>query len=274
MRLRNLFFTVLCASAFIALASCERIAFKAIEFAKEQVNKEVNSFDYTDSEKWGPVVTRSLVIDSFANITTMGAVQIQFTQDSVCTLVVEGNEKAIDEYIIEVENGELDVRHKSGKGKVDKNTPRLTLHLTAPSLSEIYVEGAGDLNLTGDIVQPTPMSVNISGAGDLDIDYLTCGGFDVQIKGAGDADIKQLTCNGDVEMEVSGVGDIEANVKCTDLTLRVNGAGDATLDVNCEYLRTYINGAGNLTLKGECYKFINKSGQGSNLNTDELEVNG
>ncbi len=274
MKLRNLFHIVLCASALTVLTSCERIASKAFEYAKERVKIELNSFEYTDSEKWGPVVTRDIEVGNFANVTTLGAVKIVFTQDSVCSLRVEGNEKAIDEYNIEVENGELNVRHKSSKGKVDKNTPRMTLYLTAPSLSEIYVEGAGDLNLEGDIVQTEAMTVNISGAGDLDIDNLTCERFDIQISGAGDADIDRLTCEGNVEIEVKGVGDVDANVKCGDLALRISGAGDAELDVNCEYLRTYINGAGNVTLKGECYKFVNNSGQGSNLNTEELEVNG
>ena len=254
------------------ISSCEKMTINVLKMSTELAEKTMNNFEYTDSEELGPVISQEIPTGFIKGISTMGAMQIVFKQDTACTLKVRGNEKSIEAYNISTEAGELSVRQKNGKNNVDKDTPRITLYVTAPSLSELYTEGVGDVKFEGDIAQKEGMTVNISGVGNLDAEGLTCESLEMQINGMGDAEFDQLKCEGNVNMEVRGTGNIEAKVECTDLTMRISGAGTAVLDVMCEYLRTFINGAGNLTLRGECYKLICNGGKTSNINTEELEV--
>ena len=272
MKRMNLIGTACCAFLLATLTSCEKMAMKGMQMIMERAKQEVAIFDYTDSEELGPVVTRDIPVETISAISSMGAVKVHFVQDSVSTLRIEGNEKSLDAYNINVERGEVNVRTKDGKTSVNKETPKMTLYVTAPSLSEVYIEGVADVELDGNVEQREALTVNISGVGEFEADSLTCESLSLQVSGTGEVDIDQLNCEGNVEMEVRGAGNIDAKVNCTDLTLRISGAGNAVLDVYCEYLRAYVNGAGNLTLRGECYKLLCNSGKSSNVDTEELEV--
>ena len=272
MNTKRFFQFVIIAVTALSMTSCEEFTKKALKVAMEKAKENVASFEYVDSEKWGKVVSREVEVGTITSVTTLGATQVVFTQDSASTLRLYGNEKAIDAYEVKVDNGELLVRMKNGKTSVNHDTPRMTLYVSGPYLDDLTLEGACDVELEGCLVQKQPLSVNISGVGEFEADSIRCESFEIRISGAGDADLDKLVCDGDVRIDVQGAGDIEGDVDCNDLKLGVSGAGNVSLNVKCEYLRSSVQGAGNIKLSGECYKFSGSNSKASNIDTSELEV--
>ena len=250
MKFRNIFTAIIIAST-TCLVSCDKVLNKAMEAMME------NAFnhDYQDSEKWGKVVTVDLPQFSFHEVELSGAVRLEYSQDSAYSVQVYGNEKAIKAYSISSEDQELEVSLKSGSSSVNRNTPAITLRVTAPFLTEIKAMGASDVVLMDSIVQDKELDVNISGAGKVNIGALKTKELDMTISGAGEVKMNDLCCIEDVEIEMSGAANIDGKVECRKLKLKMSGAGDGKLDIHCQQARVSASGAANVTLSGECSDF-------------------
>ena len=268
MKTKRLFMLTLAAAAMLSLASCSTAVRKIVDAAME----EVMDYDYEDSKEWGPVVTRDLSLGDFTKLNSHGSVKFHVTQDSVCRLQVYGNEKRIEAYDIKVEDGVLTAEHRGGKDQIDKNTPRVTLLVSAPMLEYIHVHGAGNIDMKGQMRQAEPLEIEVHGAGDIDIDDLEAKSLTVRVSGAGDMDIDRVKCAGNVSLSVSGAGDMDAGVECQELEASVSGAGDMDLNVQCDVLRVSVSGAGDIDLKGQTRKFYKSAGRASTVDTDELKV--
>ena len=268
MKTKRFFMLTLAAAAMLSLASCDRAVSKIVKAALE----EVMDYDYEDSEEWGPVVTRDLQLGDFTKLNSHGSVKFEVTQDTVCRVQVYGNEKRIEAYDIKVEGGLLSAEHKGGSDKITKKTPRITLLVSAPMLEYIRVHGAGDIDLKGQIHQDVPLEIQVNGAGDIDIDDLEAKGLKVTVSGAGDMDINRVKCEGDVQLMVSGAGDVDASVECQELEASVSGAGDMDLTVQCDVLRVTVSGAGDIELNGQTRKLYKSAGRASMMDTDGLKV--
>ena len=268
MRTKRIFTLALAVAGLSGLTSCQR----AVQAIMDKVMAEVVDYEYVDSEEWGPVVTQDLDLGDFSRLNSHGSVKFEVTQDSVCRLQVYGNEKRIEAYDIKVEDGVLTAEHRGGNDKIDKNTPRVTLLVSVPMLEYIHVHGAGCIDLKGQMRQAEPVEIEVHGAGDIDIDDLEAQSLRVTVSGAGDIDIDHVKCQGNVNLGVSGAGDMDANVECQELEASVSGAGDMDLTVMCDVLRVSVSGAGDIDLKGQTRKFYKSAGQTSTVDTEELKV--
>ena len=268
MKTNRLFMLTLVAAAMLSLSSCDQAAVKLARAALE----EVMDYDYEDSKEWGPVVTRDLNLGSFTRLNSHGSVRFEVSQDTVCRLQVYGNEKRIEAYDITVEDGTLTARHKGGSDKIDRNTPRVTLLVSAPMLEYIRVHGAGNIDMKSPMRQAEPLEIEVSGAGDIDIDDLEAQSLKVTVSGAGDMELERVKCRENVRLSVSGAGDVDAHVECQELESTVSGAGDVDLAVLCDVLRVSVSGAGDIDLKGETRKFYKSAGRASTVDTGELKV--
>ena len=252
----------------MGLASCQQAVRAIVDKAMEQVM----DYDYEDSEKWGPVVTRDLQLGDFTRLHSHGSVRLEVTQDTVCRLQVYGNEKSIEAYTIKVEDGTLNAEHKGNNDQITKNTPRITLLVSLPLLEYIHVHGAGNIDLKNPMRQNTPLRIEVSGAGDIDIEDLEVPSLQVAVSGAGDIDIERAKCERDVTLSVSGAGDMDVNVECQNLDATVSGAGDMELTVLCDVLNATVSGAGDMELKGQTRKLIKSAGRATTVDIDELKV--
>lgn len=240
MKSRNLFFSfLLLATAATFLASCREMAKKV---AMKALEKTVE-FEREDTVKWGRVVEQDLDLPAFTSIDAEGAVCVVFTQDTVCSVRVRGNEKCIAGYNFTVRKGELKVRNTNFSGSVNKQTPSVTLFVSAPSLSEVEFAGASRFEMPEAVVQTGSLSVEMDGAGEVRITDLALESLDIEINGAGRCALSKVTATEDIEIEVSGAGNIAANVFCRDLTVELNGAGDAVLSGECKNFFCEENGA-------------------------------
>ena len=267
MKLRNISTAIIIAST-TCLVSCNNLMDKAMHAVME------NAFnhDYKDSEKWGKVVTVDLPAFSFHEIELSGAVRLEYTQDSTCSVQVYGNEKAIKAYSITSEDEELEVSLKSGSSSVNSNTPAITLRVTAPFLTEVKGMGASDVVFMDSVVQDKELDVNISGAGKLNLGLLKTKELDLTISGAGEVKMDDLSCIEDVEIELSGAANIDGRVECRKLKLKMNGAGDSKLDIHCQQARVSASGSANITLSGECSDFAYTAVGSSTVKKDDLKM--
>ena len=78
------------------ISSCEKMTINVLKMSTELAEKTMNNFEYTDSEELGPVISQEIPTGFIKGISTMGAMQIVFKQDTACTLKVRGNEKSIE----------------------------------------------------------------------------------------------------------------------------------------------------------------------------------
>ena len=239
MKSRSIFFSMLLAVASTFLTSCtdmvKKIAMKALDESAE--------FEKKDTVKWGRVVEQDLDLPAFTAIDAKGVVRIVFTQDSIFSVRARGNEKCIADYKFSVKKDELKVEPKDFNGSVKKSSPAVTLFISAPSLSDVEIAGAGKLEMTGAIAQTGSLDIEMAGAGDISIDDLTIEALNIEVNGAGKCALAKVTATGDIEIEVNGAGDVNANVFCQELTVELNGAGNAVLSGECTSFVCEENGA-------------------------------
>ena len=230
MKLRNIISAIIIASS-ACLVSCD----KMVEKGMQAMMESVSNHDYQDSEKWGKVVTIDILTVGFNEIDLSGAVRLEYKQDSIYSVQVYGNEKAIEAYTITSEDDELVASLKEGTGSINKNTPAITLRITAPFITEIQASGATDIILKDIISQDKELDINIGGAGNVKMDNLC------------------LTEN--LEVITTGAANLVGRVECRKLKLKMSGAGSGNLDINSKQARLTLSGAVNVTVSGECHDF-------------------
>ena len=244
MKLRNIIAAIIIASS-ACLVSCDKMADKAMQAMMESVSNH----DYKDSEKWGKVVTLDIPTLDFQEVELSGAIRLQYKQDSIYSVQVYGNEKAIEAYSITSEE-ELVASLKVGTGTINKNTTAITLRITAPFITEIQASGASDIILKDSIAQDKELDINIGGAGNIKMDNLC------------------LTEN--LEVITTGAANLDGRVECRKLKLKMSGAGNAKLDIHCKQARLSLSGAVNVVVSGECHNFGYIATGSSSVKKDDL----
>lgn len=261
---------------------------KPIRMITESAKNELKALhEYRDSEKWGKVIEKDIEFEGleFCKIQIDGNVEVHFTQDSICSVKAFGNEKAIEQYqfmcntsseglktlVVNLKDFAYDKTKENHN--VNKDTPAITVFVSAPTMNDVTVYGAGDINFENDLTQAESLNIEINGAGDFDAKEMELANFKATINGAGDISIKKIICEGNADMIINGAGDIDSKVKCSNAFLQVNGAGNVGLNVECNELTAQCNGAGDIKLKGECNKLIKSDGPLSGIDSRNLRVN-
>lgn len=272
------------ALTLLTLSSCRFGT--AIKMISEKAQEEMRAnHDYENKVKeWGEVI--DVEIDSvmpFTGIQTNGNIDIVFTQDSVFSIRMHGNKKAVEEYKYWWSESKMVFNTKEGftydttkdNVNVDKNTPAITIYVTAPEIIYLEVYGSSDIKINDGLKQDYTFSIQINGAGNIDMEHAELGGiFTINIDGAGNIDLDDIVCADDAIMHIQGAGNIEVdNIKCKNIDTEVNGAGNIDLEVDCDNLKADINGVGNIELKGVCNTLdSNFGGTMGNIDTDGLKV--
>lgn len=214
------------------------------------VIKNAMSFDFKDSEQWGKVISQNLDLPTFTAIDASGVVKVVLVQDSVPSVRVEGNEKCVESYNIEVRRDELRVSLKNDDAEVSGDTPAIALYVAVPSLSKAEFRGGSEFYIQGSFAQSGDMDVDVSGAGNVKIDTLSVRNLDVEVNGAADVTMAQVEAVEDIEVEIRGAGDVHSNTFSKNLRIEMGGACSAVLTGECEHLVAEENGASNLDFTG------------------------
>lgn len=274
------------ALALFTLSSCN--LGKAIKDITVKMKKEMQAtHDYEKNvEKWGEIITTEVENPMpFSKVQINGNVNVVFTQDSVFSIKMYGNEKAVaaykywwaeSEFVINTEEG-VKFDRTQEYNAVTPDTPAITLYITAPFITDIVVYGASNIEISDGLSQDCCLNFQINGAGDIEMEHAKIGGiFTVNISGAGNIDFNDVVCDDNVITHIQGAGNIEAdNLKCKDMDAEVNGAGNIELNVDCDNLKADINGAGDIKLRGQCKTLDpNHGGTQGDIDDKLLKVNG
>ncbi len=251
MKHRTLILTAFMALTATMLASCE---FSRSDL-KIMVKSSQGKDSYRDSDKWGKVTTKPIDTgtDDITSITVDGSADVDIEQAESISIEVEGNEKAIDGHAIEIKDDELYVYNR--KDQKYKNCPSIKIKIKAPNINKVTINGAGDVDIEKDYTIDNTLNVTINGAGDVEAESLTCENMNITIHGAGDMNAKKVKCKNAAEIQVSGAGDIKADIEANSINASISGAGDANLKVDCNNLYASVSGTGDIVLKGKCINF-------------------
>ena len=200
-------------------------------------------FEHEDTVKWGKIVEKDLDLPAFSTIEAERLVCVVYSQDSICSVRVRANEKCLDAYKFEVRKDELKTKLKDPNHKINNITPGIILYVSAPYLTDVELSGGGKVKLQGNIDMPGTLAIELTGACNLVIDTLSVGELNLEGNGASRCNLAMVSAKENIEIEMNGAGDIDANVFCQGLRVEMNGAGKGTVTGECKNLICDENGA-------------------------------
>lgn len=212
-------------------------------------------------EDGGPVVDRDYQVGNFDRLELAGAYDVTVRTGAAPSVHARGNEKLIEQLVVEVRNGALSVHPKdrgfrwgSGpRGKVD-------LMVTVPALRGAELAGSGDIRI--DRVAGDRFDGGIAGSGDLSVERVEVGSLKFAIAGSGGARAGSGRAQS-VEYDIAGSGDINANgVAADSAKVSIAGSGNVTAQA-AKAADVSIMGSGNVEISGGAKCNISKAGSGS-----------
>lgn len=168
-------------------------------------------------------VSRTLDLGGFDRIKISGVYEIDVQVGSDFSIKLSGPVDEMDRVEASVQNGELNLdRRKRGFGeRHDNNDHGVEAVITMPSLTALKVSGVVDGQIAG--VDADHFKVSLSGVGDIRISG-ECGDLDADVSGVGDLDARDLECRM-ADVNVSGVGSA-AVFASEEIDANISGMGD------------------------------------------------
>lgn len=261
MKNSKVFFIVFAVVTLLPVMACGRVRVESSErFVTKPVTQKLGTFD---------------------KISVVGSVDVEFTVGDTRSMEIYGADNAIQYVDLSVRNNTLYVDLSNDVNLYGKT--RLTVLVTAPTLTEVSVSGSGDVEVLGRC--NTLTDVSVTGSGDVEVRNLNVGSFKASVAGSGDVELHNLTAK-NVDLRVSGSGDIEVRGTADRATYSVNGSGDIDAehfvvrelaasvsgsgDIECyaeDLLDASVSGSGEISYRGNPAK-INRSGRESSIRRD------
>lgn len=166
-------------------------------------------------------VNQDCKVGEFSAINLQSVGDINFTQSDRYSCRMEGPLKSVEKTSVEVKGGTLIITHK---GKDANKTKDLTLHITAPDLNNVVINGVGNFIAT------TPLQLK---------------NLALILNGVGDYEVKKLRCE-KVELVVNGVGNMDINANCKEVNGKLNGVGNITLSGKADKATLRRDGVGRI----------------------------
>jgi hypothetical protein len=182
----------------------------------------LSDIDIGDRDK-SKDVSQTLELRDFDRIEIAGVYELEVTVGADFSVNVSGPEDELARVEASVENGRLvlDQRERQRGEKRWRNHKGVTAKVTLPALAGVEASGVVDGDVTG--VSAEAFEVVISGVGDMTLTG-ECGDLDANVSGVGDLNAEGLKCK-NVDIDVSGVG--SASVYASEsVEASVSGMGD------------------------------------------------
>lgn len=265
--MKNTVVFLMVAIATFGMSSCQQLVKNIMDKVQDRMSEMHN---YQDSEEWGKVTQTTLDLAAFDEMEITGAVRVVYFQDSVQSVMVNGCEKAIAAYRIEVEDHTLEVRTNDNKTSVNRNTPAITIVVHAPELAVIEGNGATEVLFEMPAKMDRTVKIETNGSGEICLNGLEANNLSIETRGAARVQMNGVKCAEAAKLEFAGACTLNGDVEATDkVEVKSSGAAEGRLKVACEGLKTDIRGAGDLTLVGSCKSWKHS---GVEVNSDDLTV--
>lgn len=212
------------------------------------------------SEDGGPVVDRDYKVGSFDKIELAGSYDANVTTGGAPSVHARGNEKAIENLEVVVENGSLVIRSKNKGWGWGSHHGKIALTVTVPSLRAAELAGSGDIKI--DKVAGDSFSGAVAGSGNLSVGQVEVGNLKLEIAGSGNASAGSGRAK-TADYGIAGSGGIDAKGVAVE-TASVSIAGSGGVDGQASNTASVsIMGSGDVNLTGGAKCTVSKAGSGN-----------
>ncbi len=213
------------------------------------------------SENGGPTVERNYQVGAFDKIELAGAYDATVRTGSAPSVHARGNEKAIENLEVVVENDVLVIRHKKRTGfSWGSKGGKVALTVTVPNLRGAELAGSGDIKV--DRVAGDSFDGGIAGSGNLKVDKMEVGSLKLSIAGSGNAEVTSGRAK-TAEYNIAGSGGINAKGMTAE-TASVSIAGSGDIEAHASNAASVsIMGSGDVELTGGAKCSVSKAGSGN-----------
>ena len=203
----------------------------------------------------GPIVEKELKVAPFDGVNLQFSGDVYLKQGPNQSIQVEGQQNIIDLISTKVEDKVWKIRFTQNV----RNSQRLKIYITVPSLKSATISGSGDMMTSSKFEGLETLALRIAGSGDLSFET-DAASIESKITGSGDLDIKGTTEQ--LGLQVTGSGDVDAyNLMANNCEVRVMGSGNAKVNVK-DNLEVRVTGSGDVLYKGNPNVVSKISGSG------------
>ncbi len=195
----------------------------------------------------GPDVTRSVAFEGGESLELDLGAEVTYVQGEANTVVITGPQAVIDRVRVQgsriwMEDGpeRVTLRWENGSLNGWSDSERISIVVTAPSVTAFDVEGSSDVKIRD--YDQTALAIDLSGSGEIEVDGRATT-LELDISGSGEADLSRLTLTdanvaiagsgearlgptGQADISISGSGDVELTERPATLNQSVSGSGD------------------------------------------------
>lgn len=194
----------------------------------------------------------------FNGITLQGPDTVVVTEGAAYSVRTEGSPEALKSLVLSVHDGALRVGRRQHKGWWGSGGSPVTVHVTMPGLSRVWITGSGDLSV--DRVSGKEFAARLDGSGGLKVGAVKSNAVRLSLNGSGQMDLDGTAQ--DVSINLVGSGNVAASglaAQTADISLAGSGeivahaAGNAKLT---------LNGSGHAQVAGTNRCQIHRAGSG------------
>ncbi len=195
----------------------------------------------------GVVVSETRDVSGFNAITLNGVGRLDIIQGGSESLEIEAEDNILKELTSDVQAGTLTLGYQDSFWVSSViPTKEIVYTLTVVDLTELTINGAGDVDIES--LQTDTMAMTINGAGQVEIDDLTAETLSVQISGTATIELAgQVTRQ---TVNIAGAGNYQAgDLQSSTASVKVEGLGNARVWA-VETLTITISGSGAVSYYG------------------------
>ena len=207
------------------------------------------------------LITRNYKVSDFTKIDAGAVGDIYYTQstDGKTSVQISGPDNYVNMFEVAIKDSTLVINLP--KNSNFGNTKNLKIAVSSPKLNAVYFKGVGNI-LIKDGLTTDRLVVNSKGVGNVKISSLTCQSLEVESTGVGDVELQGNAK--DVVLESQGVGNIEAEeLQAENVNATSRGVGNITCHAT-QSIDASVKGVGSIKYKGNpSNKTVSAKGIGS-----------
>lgn len=182
---------------------------------------------------------------AFTGVEQKGSFDIILRTGPVAEVMIEAEDN-ISSYIdTHIDNNTLVIRTKEGFSL--KPTREIKIVVTAPSLSEVWSNGSGNITSESVISDGVSLTVGTRGSGNITLQVQSP---EVKAESYGSGNIELSGETRKVTMESAGSGNLTADgLRAENASIEINGSGNASANAS-KTLDVTVRGSGDVSYKG------------------------
>lgn len=196
------------------------------------------SFDGAEQEERAmPLITE---------ISNNGPLNVVYIESEESKVIVKGDKELFCRVQTQYKDGTVGIQLEAGTYR----NLWLQVVVYAPKLNAIKCTGSGNIKAEKITSVAQEMGIKVTGSATIDINQLECqNDLDLHITGSGDIRIKQTSCR-DLDINITGSGDVMAQqTKCANLDTKVGGSGGVKFDnITSGNATLGVTGSGNIKI--------------------------